>query len=229
MLIDVDMRIDKGEFVSIVGPNGGGKTTLIKIIMGLISPSKGYITVLGLPPKKARDKVGYMPQKLDYDIKFPMSVFNLVLMGRLKKSFAFRYSNKDRDKVSNILDEFGMFKYKDRFFANLSGGEKRIVLIARALACEPDILIFDEPTTGIDANAESKFSEILNILKSRHKGMSILLVSHDLRFVNDIVDKVVCINKNAVMHSTCGLNDENAQSVYIKHLRMIEHNVSCKQ
>jgi len=166
ILENVDLVIKKGEFASIVGPNGGGKTTLLKLILGLIKPDRGVIRIFGKSPDKARQQIGYMPQYAHLDMDFPATVMDVVLMGRLRKTTLW-FSKKDRIEVLTAIDEIGMSAFANTDFNELSGGQKQRILIARALCSSPDILLLDEPTANVDQQTEKKF--ILHFTKTEHK------------------------------------------------------------
>ena len=223
VLENVDLVINKGEFASIVGPNGGGKTTLIKLILGLIKPDKGSIQVFGKSPKKARHQVGYMPQYAHLDMDFPASVMDVVLMGRLKKSNLW-FSKKDRIEAFNAIDELGMSTYVNTGFNELSGGQKQRILIARALCNSPDILLLDEPTANVDHQTEEN---LFSILKNLNSKMTILLVSHDLGFVSKYVKSVICVNRQVVIHPTTMINGAMINDIYHGDLKMVRHDHRC--
>ena len=160
ILENVDLVIKKGEFASIVGPNGGGKTTLLKLILGLIKPDKGQIRVFGKSPDQIRHQIGYMPQYAHLDMDFPATVMDVVLMGRLRKTSLW-FSKKDKIVAINGIDKVGMIRFVDTEFNELSGGQKQRILIARALCSNPDILLLDEPTANVDQQTEKKLFSIL--------------------------------------------------------------------
>src|SRR4030042_2544998 len=144
VLADVTFALPRGEFLGIIGPNGGGKTTLVKLMLGLLKPDRGRIRVLGQEPSVASSKVGYVPQDTDFNRGFPISVLDVALMGRLSRSRKRRgYSREDREKVEQILERVGMLEYRERPIGKLSGGQRQRVFIARALATEPEILFLD--------------------------------------------------------------------------------------
>ncbi|MCK5350109.1 MAG: ATP-binding cassette domain-containing protein, partial [Desulfobacula sp.] len=163
VLENVDLVIKKGEFASIVGPNGGGKTTLLKLILGLIKPDKGVIRIFGKSPDKVRQQMGYMPQYAHLDMDFPATVMDVVLMGRLAKSNLW-FSKKDKVEVLTAIDEVGMTAFVNTEFNELSGGQKQRILIARALCSSPDILLLDEPTANVDHETEENLFSILQKL-----------------------------------------------------------------
>ena len=164
ILEDVNLEIQKGEFASIVGPNGGGKTTLLKLILGLIKPDKGKIRIFDKEPGKIRHRIGYMPQYAHLDMNFPANVMDVVLMGRLGRGNLW-FSKKDRTKALKAIDQVGMSGFIKTGFNELSGGQKQRILIARALCSSPDILLLDEPTANVDHETEEN---LLSILQKFH-------------------------------------------------------------
>jgi len=158
----IDLSIQQNDFLGIIGPNGGGKTTLLKVILGLIMPSHGEVSVLGKRPQRTRGSVGYVPQHSLFDRDFPISVWDVTLMGRCSRTGLLRrYGREDRAMVRNVLKTVSMLEHKDRQMGKLSGGEQQRVLIARALAAEPKLLLLDEPTANVDATMQTEFYELL--------------------------------------------------------------------
>lgn len=191
VLNKVSFSVEAGEFIGIIGPNGGGKTTLLKLLMGILHPDAGQIRIYGNPPAQCRSKIAYVPQGLRFDRQFPISVMELVLSGRLSRLPWYGvYSSDDKKAALDALDRVGMLPFKHHAFGTLSGGQSQRALIARALVSEPQILLLDEPTASVDAQAESL---IYSILKQLQKKMTILMVTHDLRAAIDIVGRVLCV------------------------------------
>ena len=225
VLEDVNLQIQTGEFASIVGPNGGGKTTLLKLMLGLINPDRGEIKVFGKQPKQVREQIGYMPQHAYLDMNFPATVMDVVLMGRLKKQKIW-FDKKDNQYALNALDKVDMAEYKNTEFNSLSGGQKQRVLIARAISSQPKILILDEPTANVDHETEENLFSILKILNSR---MTILLVSHDLGFVSKYVKSVICVNRRVVIHPTTHLEGIMIKDIYFGDPKMVRHDHRCSE
>lgn len=224
VLDDVTLTVPTGDFAMVVGPNGGGKTTLIKLILGLLTPTTGRVSLFGREPHAAWNQVGYMPQYTHVDMAFPVSVLDVVLMGRLENSRRFRYTKADREAAHQALSEVGLIDKARRPFSSLSGGQKQRVLIARALCGNPALLLMDEPTANVDPAAEASLFELLFKLNSR---MTILVVSHDLGFVSKVVKSVICVNKKVLVHPTSNLNGTLISEIYGGDLRMVRHDHRC--
>jgi len=182
VLEDVNVAVQEREFACIVGPNGGGKTTLLKLMLGLLQPTKGRVRLFGVPPERARTRVGYLPQSYAYDPLFPVRVMDVVLMGRLDRGGLFGpYRRSDREAALEALRQVEMAEFRHRPLAALSGGQRQRVLIARALACEPEVLLLDEPTASLDFTIEGELYELLRRLNER---LTVVMVSHDIGFVS---------------------------------------------
>jgi len=225
ILEKVDLLVEEGEFASIVGPNGGGKTTLLKLMLGLIKPDTGRVRVFGQPPEQAREKIGYMPQYAHLDMNFPATVLDVVLMGRLagKKLW---FSRQDKQAAKIAIDELDMTSYTNTGFSELSGGQKQRVLIARALCSNPSILLLDEPTANVDHETEIN---LFSILQKLNHDMTILLVSHDLGFVSKYVKSVICVNKRVVIHPTTIMDGAMIKDIYNGDLKMVRHDHRCSE
>lgn len=236
-LSDVDLTIPRGEFTSIVGPNGGGKSTLIRLILGLIEPTTGSVELFGGAPKKTRLRVGYAPQYVRVDARFPISVFDVVLAGRFGanetsgRSFAkffqtlfFRFTKTDREKALAALEKMGVADLRSRSFGELSGGQRQRVLLARALCSEPELLVLDEPTNNVDPSSAERFYDLLAEL---NRDASILMASHDLGVVSKRVDSVVCVNRTVRVHPTSEFNGELVRELYQSDVRLVRHDHRC--
>ncbi len=221
VLEDVTINIAEKDFVSIVGPNGGGKTTLLKLILGLLTPTRGSLRIFDLPPERARPRVGYMPQYAQLDPQFPVTVLDVVLMGRLGIGRVVGpYRAVDRRVAQRALGEVGLADVGRRPFSTLSGGQRQRVLIARALACEPDLLLLDEPTSNLDIGIQDDFYELMRHLSER---FTVILVSHDVGFVSKFVRTVVCVNRTVSVHSTSELAGDAILALYGRDVRMVHH------
>ncbi|MEL7059401.1 MAG: ABC transporter ATP-binding protein [Acidobacteriota bacterium] len=192
VLIDLDLSVERGERVALVGPNGGGKTTLLRLILGLLEPDRGAIEVLGQRPSEAQARVGYVPQRAAIDLTFPASALDVVLMGCLRTSrWGIRFRGRDRDRAEAALERVGMSALARRRLAELSGGQTQRVLIARALVGEPEILLLDEPTAGLDAQSKAALLATLRPLD----GVTMLAVSHDAELVATHFDRTVHVDR----------------------------------
>lgn len=217
----VNLSIKSDDFLGIIGPNGGGKTTLLKVILGLVTPSQGKVTVLGKPAVKSRRQIGYVPQTTVYDHDFPINVWNVVLMGRYGTTGLLkRYSQKDKDAANKALVTMDITELKNRQVGKLSGGEQQRVLIARALASEPRLLLLDEPTASVDPAMQTEFYEILNQLK---KQVAIVLVSHDISAVSIYVNKIACLNRQLFYHGSKEISSDILEATYKCPVQMIAH------
>jgi len=211
------------DFVTIIGPNGGGKTTLLKVILGLVQPDAGKVEVLGKSPLEACGEMGYVAQSVVFDRDFPISVWDTVLMGRLAKRRLFQQYNKvDFEITERVLNTVEMLPLRKRTMGSLSGGERQRVFIARALASEPKILILDEPTASIDPQMKTGIYDVLGELK---KQMAIILVTHDVGVISTHVDKVACLNRRLFFHDTAQITKESLEAVYHCPVDLIAHGV----
>ncbi|MFH0785481.1 MAG: ABC transporter ATP-binding protein [Pseudomonadota bacterium] len=224
ILKDVNLTIWPYDSICVVGPNGGGKTTLIKLIIGLLSPDTGTINIFGKRPDEAHQLIGYVPQFAQYDRQFPISVQEVVCMGRMGKSFTGRYSKKDKVKTLEALDEVGLADLVDRSFSALSGGQRQRVLIARALASGGEILILDEPTANIDRESET---HLFDLLRELNKRMTIVMVTHDVGFASSFFTRIACVNREVIIHPTSELTGKLIRDMYGGDLQMIRHDHSC--
>jgi zinc transport system ATP-binding protein len=227
VLENVNLEIVKGELASIVGPNGGGKTTLLKLILGLLKPVSGSLEIFGMTPAKARRKIGYMPQHAQLDPQFPISVLDVVLMGQIDlcgKGLFGGFPRRAATLAKEALAEVGLAEHTQKSFSELSGGQRQRVLIARALCSEPELLLLDEPTSNIDPRSEENLYATLTKLNRK---MTILLVSHDLGFVSQIVKSVICVNRQVIIHPTSKINGTIIKEIYGGDFNLIRHDHRC--
>lgn len=223
ILEEVNLVVKEHDFLAIIGPNGGGKSTLLKVILGLIKPSRGNVTVFGETPLKARKFIGYVPQYSLIDLNFPISVWEVVLMGRLSHiGLLKRYGEDDKEKALDALKIVDMFDYKDRQIGSLSGGQRQRVFIARALAADPKLLLLDEPAAGVDIIMQEEFYELLEKLK---KKMAIVIISHDISAVSVHVDKIACLNRKLYYHNSKELLPEDLEAAYQYPIELIAHGI----
>jgi manganese/zinc/iron transport system ATP- binding protein len=197
VLYGIDLVVPEGSLVGIIGPNGAGKSTLIKAIMGLLPAAGGWVKVFGESYARACKRVGYVPQRESVDWDFPVSVMDVVLMGRYGRlRLGQRPEKSDREVAADCLDKVRMLPFANRQIGNLSGGQQQRVFLARALAQESDLYLMDEPFVGVDAATETAIIEILRELKSR--GKTLLVVHHDLATAREYFDKLLLLNMRLV-------------------------------
>ncbi len=226
----VSFAVPEGSYVGIVGPNGGGKTTLLKIMLGILKPSKGAVTVLGETPLQARlsGKIGYVPQRVSQtDFQFPATVEEIVQSGRTPRIGIGKWMReKDRKAVEHALETVGMLSFRHRLVGNLSGGERQKVFIARALASEPKLLVLDEPTTGVDVSAREQFYALLKQLNA-DLGLTILLVSHDIEMITNEVSFVLALNQKLICHCSSHefLSEETLKRLYGRDVELLHQHV----
>ncbi len=227
VLEDVSLTVHEHDFLSIVGPNAGGKTTLLKLIMGLIRPTSGTVRVFGQRPPKVRSRIGYMPQHASLDPLFPVNVMDVVLMGRLGHGKRFGiYGRADREAAAEALQMVEIYDIRRRFFSALSGGQRQRVLIARALVSDPELLLLDEPTSNVDAAVETGLFEILDQLNQK---ITVALVTHDLGFVSCYVKSVACVNRRVVVHPISEITGEMINEIYGTDVHMVRHDHRCAE
>jgi len=221
ILKDINLSLYPEDFLGIVGANGGGKSTMLKLILGLLTPDSGQIEVFGLPPQQARTRLGYVPQFATFDSNFPITVQDTVLQGRLGKTRAIiGYNQQDRAIAEQMMRETDIIALKKHPMTALSGGQRQRVLIARALACEPEVLLLDEPTANIDPNHGDNIFELLHRL---HQRIAIVLISHDVGFVSRSVTRVACLNRTLVCHATTPVDSEEIKHLYSTPMSMVHH------
>lgn len=221
ILEDINLSIDDRDFIAIIGPNGGGKTTLLKIILGLIKPTTGRVRVYGRSTHKSSDLIGYLPQHVSFDPAFPINVFETTLSGRYHGILK-PYTDNDREKVLNVLDEVDMLDMRNRQISQLSGGQMQRVFIARALIREPKLLLLDEPMASIDPEMQSSFYPLLTRLREK---MTIVLVSHDVGAVSSHVDRIACLNQRLYYHGPVEEAADGLEEVYKCPLELISHGI----
>lgn len=221
VLQNVNLSISQNDFLGIIGPNGGGKTTLLKVILGLIKPAKGEVRVFGKNPQEERKLIGYVPQYTFFDLIFPLNVFDTVLMGRYQGLFK-KYSKKDRKATLNALKTLKMLEFKDRQIGKLSGGQLQRVFVARAIVREPELLLLDEPAAGIDPEMQESFYRLLLELKEK---MTIVLVTHDIGAISTYVDKIACLNRRLFYHGSKERALDELGKTYQFSVELIAHGI----
>lgn len=221
---DIQLDIYRDDFLAIVGPNGGGKTTLLRLMLGLLQPRSGTIRIFGEPPKAARARIGYVPQRPRFEADFPATVEEIVLTGRLgHRGIGRRYNDDDRQAARQAIEELDLGHLANRSINALSGGERQRTLVARALSSQPDMLLMDEPTSSVDSRVEKNFYELLRDL---HRRIPIVLVSHDLGFVSAYVTRVACVNRRLVVTPVDEVHVHDVEALYEGPVRMWSH--SCE-
>ncbi|MBN2055664.1 metal ABC transporter ATP-binding protein [bacterium] len=220
ILEEVNLTVDRGEFLAVIGPNGGGKTTMLKLILGLLEPAGGFIRVFGRTPRQASIRVGYVPQEFDRNLGFPISVRQVVCMGRLRGAGRRRFTRADHEAVERALTRVSMDGFKDRRIGTLSGGQRQRVFLARALVSEPDLLLLDEPTARIDSRGRSEFYSFLNEL---NKEVTIIVVSHDLMVLSTYIKSVACVNRRVHFHNAPEITKDMLEAAYHCPVELIAH------
>jgi zinc transport system ATP-binding protein len=217
VLRDINLQIGEEEFFGIIGPNAAGKSTLLKLLLGLIKPDSGTIRLFGSEPEKARSRIGYVPQHPGFRRDFPITVLDVVKLGQLGSVHP---GSELPAQLVAAMDAVSLNDLAGRQIATLSGGQLQRVLIARALACDPEILILDEPTANIDLRAEE---DIFALLKLYNKHMTIIVVSHDIAFISGYVHRVACLNRTLVCHRTEDISGKTIEALYGAPVKMINH------
>lgn len=224
VIAGVYLNVEERDYLGIIGPNGGGKTTLLKAILGLVDLSSGEISIYGKKPGKTGRLIGYVPQITILDKRFPITVHEVILTGRINPLFNLfhKYSQSDKDMADELLEKVGISKLRGRMISELSGGEFQRMLIARALAVNPKILLLDEPTASVDASSREQIYSILNEL---NKSITVILVTHDLLAVSSHVKSLACLNGRLVYHGSAELNENIVESLYGCPIDLIAHGV----
>jgi zinc transport system ATP-binding protein len=221
ILKDINMILEQGDFLGIIGPNGGGKSTLLKLMLGVLKPDKGRIRILGQEPHDASYRVGYVPQNMDFNRTFPISVMDVTLMGRLNRSRIGKgYSRADKDKVREILQKVGMWDYRNRPIGKLSGGQRQRVFIGRALVTDPKLLFLDEPTAGVDHEFEI---DLYDFLKTLNKEVTIVVITHDIGVVSSYMKSIACVNRHLMFHKGGKITQEMIDMAYQCPVDLIAH------
>jgi len=222
VLQDINLSLDVGAFLGLIGPNGAGKTVLLKSLLGLFKPKCGSIRIFGLPPKQARTLIGYVPQYTTFDLTFPISVRDVVMTGRLNKSIlGSRFTDEDFRTTKECLDKLQLTQMEDIQIGELSGGQLQRVLIARALAVKPKLLLLDEPTASLDTPIGQNVYSLLEELSE--DGMTIILVSHDIGVISSHIKTIACLNVNLYYHHDSAITSDEIEKVYGCPVDLIAH------
>lgn len=214
ILHDINLSVYHDDFIAIIGPNGGGKTTLLKLILGFLKPSRGEIRIKGSNPREHSLNIGYVPQHVNNNLGFPVTALDVVLMGIARKDqskCAFSEKKRNIEIANHALEKIGVSHVASRKIASLSGGQRQRVLIARALAAQPELLILDEPTASIDTKGQTEFYELLQQLNEE---LAIVMVSHDLMVVSSYVKSIICLNRRMHYHQSFNNSREVLDAFY---------------
>jgi zinc transport system ATP-binding protein len=212
ILDSVDLAIDAGDFTAMIGPNGGGKTTLLRLILGLLKPHAGTVRVMGKEPQKASHLIGYVPQNVHLNSNFPITVLDVVLMGKLfPGKLLYKNSGRDRREAMEALEKMEMADFAGHKIGELSGGQRQRVFISRALVTDPHILLLDEPTASIDNKGQSEFFKLLARL---NPDITIVVVIHDLFAISHFVKSVACVNRRLHYHTPTPRSEDAMDAAY---------------
>lgn len=221
VLNDINLTVKAEEFIGVIGPNAAGKTTLMKMLLGLLKPDSGQISVMGKSPAEVLNRIGYVAQKPEFNRNFPITVRDAVMFGRIGVTRGFgAYSREDIKVTDEILSILEINTFSNKQLNQLSGGQLQRVWIARALVSKPEILILDEPTANIDLKAEE---DIFALLKHYNSHMTIIVVSHDIAFISSYVDRVACINQTLNCHDVETIDGKTIEELYGIDVKMIHH------
>jgi zinc transport system ATP-binding protein len=221
VLEDVSFDLKASDFMAVIGPNGGGKSTLIKLALGLLSPEKGEVKVLGTTASSARPRIGYVPQNVNHNLDFPVRVRDVVVSGRIRRGL-WQYGKDDREAAMAALEQVGIADLADRRIGRLSGGQRQRALVARALASDPELLLLDEPTASMDGPAQSALYELLTEL---NKSRPIMVVSHDLSIVGQHVNCIACVNRCLHYHEGAHVTREALETTWGHPVDCLLHDV----
>lgn len=229
VLENVSLTVHKGDYLGIIGPNGGGKTTLLKIMLGLLIPQTGTVKLFGTNRNEFKQwqKIGYVPQKaVNFDSHFPATVYEVAAMGRIARRGLMRsLTKKDHSAIQKALEEVEMAEHRNTLISDLSGGQQQRIFIARALAAEPEIIFLDEPTVGVDVHVQQQFYHLLKKL-NRTLGITLVLVSHDIDVVAHEATEVACVNRRLVYDGDPKhfLKTDALKEMYGEHVTFVLHN-----
>ena len=221
ILKEVNLTIRSGDFLIIIGPNGGGKTTLVKLILGILEPDRGMIRVFGRPPREAVSRIGYVQQDIHVNRGFPISVQDVVRMGRAKSGKGWKgFSKEDNVVIRQALERVEMWEYRARRMDDLSGGQRKRVFLARALVSEPEILFLDEPMASVDAKGQTDFYDFL---KELNKKVTIVVVTHDAMVISSYAKSVACVNRQLFFHDAPEITTDMLEMAYHCPVELIAH------
>ncbi|MBL0061373.1 MAG: metal ABC transporter ATP-binding protein [bacterium] len=228
-LENVTLSVEAGVFVGLIGPNGGGKSTLLKLLLGLEQPQSGTVRVFGEDPvtgTKWRSKVGHVPQQREFTTRFPVSAEQVVSMGLLARGLPEYSSAQQHDMTHLALHRVGMEAHTNKTWWTLSGGQKQRVLIARALVHEPELLLLDEPTVGVDARGQDQLNQWLSEWRTE-RNLTVILVSHDIGAISPVCDRLACLNVSLHFHDRPeNLSGEDLEKTYGCPAELVFHDHS---
>lgn len=223
ILQDINLEVFPGDFIGLIGPNGGGKSTLLKVILGLLPPQGGEVRVFGMDAQRGRNWIGYVPQFVESDRDFPISVWETVSLGLLSGWSPFRHFTKqEKARIDQALDVVGIANLRSKLMGELSGGQRQRVFIARALVSEPKLLLLDEPTASIDPNVTQDVYELLGRLNAQ---MAILLITHDMMAVSSYTKTIACLNRKLIYHNGKELTAEMMDNAYGCLVDLVAHGI----
>ena len=223
VLKEVNLKIYAGDFLAVIGPNGGDKSTLLKIMIGLLEPDRGTVQVFGHSPREAAPGIGYVPQEIGFNKSFPISVQDVVLMGRIRGGGGWRrFSEEDKKAACQALRRVEMWEYRKRRIGELSGGQRQRVFMARALVGEPQILFLDEPTASVDQKGQTDFYAFL---KELNETVTVVVVSHDLMVLSSYIKSVACVSQQVFFHNAPEITKDMLEMAYHCPVELIAHGV----
>jgi zinc transport system ATP-binding protein len=223
VLEDINLSVKELDFIGLIGPNGGGKTTLLKVLLGLLAPMRGEVRIMGKSVEESRRYIGYVPQTVEFDRDFPISVWDVAQMGRLgRRRLLQRYTAQDNEIVAEALRSVDMLDLRDHPIGELSGGQRQRVYIARALATKPKILLLDEPMASVDTQVST---DIYELLRQLNEHITILMVSHDMSAISSHVKTVGCLNRWLFYHGEKQITPDMLEAAYQCPIDLIAHGV----
>ena len=221
VLTNISFEVFENDYIGLVGPNGGGKSTLLKIILGLLKPAQGKIDVFGLNPKKARNKIGYVPQYNKIDLDYPISAWDVVMSGFLgKKRIGSSFNKDEKNNAEKVFKDLKLFQLKDHVIGELSGGQRQRIMIARALVRDPKLLLLDEPTNSVDGKSGRDLYELLRELNNN---MAIIIVSHDIDMISRYVKRIFCLNNRIIRNEAANITSYKSS----ENMKKILHSQEC--
>jgi zinc transport system ATP-binding protein len=223
VLQEVNLNVPRGDFLAVIGPNGGGKTTLLKLMLGLLNPTRGTVAVFRESPHRVSHRIGYVPQNVHINKDFPVSVLDVVLMGCLRTGRGWsRHTRQDRAAAQQALEQMRLWGYRDRRIGELSGGQLQRVFIARALVSGPEILFLDEAMASVDAQGRGEFYDALTELNRK---VTIVAISHDMMILSRQVKSVACVNRELYHHDSGEITREMLDAAYHCPVDLVAHGI----